>query len=187
MNKLIIIFGVSGSGKSCIGKKLSNDLNIKFIDTLLFAKKLFPNFFKFSLTTLCDKLGIQKEEAHRATGDTLPPENVIGGNSNNYNSDRNNKGFKANLNCPMAFENLEGFLHVQVLCLLQYSCLIQMLTWSKSRLKKSVEKGPKQNKTSGCPPGYLSCFCTAPPSQRLAGLPEGVQLLKLNYDHRKSR
>ena len=47
------------------------DLNIKFIDTLLFAKKLFPNFFKFSLTTLCDKLGIQKEEAHRATGDTL--------------------------------------------------------------------------------------------------------------------
>ena len=32
MNKLIIIFGVSGSGKSCIGKKLSNDLNIKFIE-----------------------------------------------------------------------------------------------------------------------------------------------------------
>jgi len=30
MNKLIIIFGVSGSGKSCIEKKLSNELNIKF-------------------------------------------------------------------------------------------------------------------------------------------------------------
>ena len=32
MNKIIIIFGVSGSGKSSIGKKLSNDLNFKFID-----------------------------------------------------------------------------------------------------------------------------------------------------------
>ena len=41
----------------------------------------------------------------------------------------------------MAFENLKGFLHVQVLGLLQYGCLIQMLTRSKSRLKR-VEKVP---------------------------------------------
>ena len=39
----------------------------------------------------------------------------------------NNNGLKTNLNSPMAFENLKGFLHVQVLCLLQNSRLIQML------------------------------------------------------------
>ena len=32
MQKIIILFGVSGSGKSCIGKKLSEDLKIKFIE-----------------------------------------------------------------------------------------------------------------------------------------------------------
>ena len=32
MQKLIILFGVSGSGKSCIGKIISNDLKIKFIE-----------------------------------------------------------------------------------------------------------------------------------------------------------
>ena len=32
MHKLIIIFGVSGSGKSTIGKKLSKDLKFKFIE-----------------------------------------------------------------------------------------------------------------------------------------------------------
>ena len=44
--------------------------NIKFIDTLLFAKKLFPQYYKFNLSTLCDRLGVQKETAHRAEGDT---------------------------------------------------------------------------------------------------------------------
>ena len=32
MDKLIILFGVSGSGKSTIGKKLSKDLKFKFIE-----------------------------------------------------------------------------------------------------------------------------------------------------------
>lgn len=32
MQKLIILFGVSGSGKSTIGKKLSKDLKFKFIE-----------------------------------------------------------------------------------------------------------------------------------------------------------
>ena len=32
MHKLIILFGVSGSGKSSIGKKLSKDLKFKFIE-----------------------------------------------------------------------------------------------------------------------------------------------------------
>lgn len=32
MQKLIILFGVSGSGKSTIGKKISKDLKFKFID-----------------------------------------------------------------------------------------------------------------------------------------------------------
>ena len=32
MHKLIILFGVSGSGKSTIGKKISNDLKFKFIE-----------------------------------------------------------------------------------------------------------------------------------------------------------
>jgi len=32
MHKLIILFGVSGSGKSTIGKKLSKDLKFKFIE-----------------------------------------------------------------------------------------------------------------------------------------------------------
>lgn len=45
--------------------------NIKFIDTLLLAKKLYPQYYKFSLTTLCDRLGVNKETAHRAEGDTL--------------------------------------------------------------------------------------------------------------------
>ena len=32
MQKLIILFGVSGSGKSTIGKKISKDLKFKFIE-----------------------------------------------------------------------------------------------------------------------------------------------------------
>ena len=32
MHKLIILFGVSGSGKSTIGKKISKDLKFKFIE-----------------------------------------------------------------------------------------------------------------------------------------------------------
>lgn len=46
------------------------DYNIKFIDTLLLAKKLYSFYYKFSLTTLCEKLDIPKETAHRAEADT---------------------------------------------------------------------------------------------------------------------
>lgn len=47
-----------------------DNYNIKFIDTLLFAKKLYKYYYKFNLSTLCDKLGVEKETAHRAEGDT---------------------------------------------------------------------------------------------------------------------
>ena len=45
------------------------DLGYKYIDTLLFAKKLYPQFFKHNLTKLCEQLQIEVEEAHRAHAD----------------------------------------------------------------------------------------------------------------------
>ena len=45
------------------------DLGYKYIDTLLLAKKLYPQFFKHNLTKLCVQLGLQVEEAHRAYAD----------------------------------------------------------------------------------------------------------------------
>lgn len=47
------------------------NLNIKHIDTLLFAKKMYPQIRKFSLTKLCEQFNIQLESAHRAEADTI--------------------------------------------------------------------------------------------------------------------
>ena len=46
-------------------------LNIKNIDTLLFAKKMYPQIRKFSLTKLCEQFNIELESAHRAESDTI--------------------------------------------------------------------------------------------------------------------
>ena len=47
------------------------NLNIKHIDTLLFAKKMYPQIRKFSLTKLCEQFNIPLESAHRAESDTI--------------------------------------------------------------------------------------------------------------------
>ena len=47
------------------------NLNIKHIDTLLFAKKMYPQIRKFSLTKLCEQFNIPLETAHRAESDTI--------------------------------------------------------------------------------------------------------------------
>lgn len=59
-------------------KEHFNMLNIKLqdygfmhIDTLLFAKKMYPELRKFNLGYLCEKLGIEKRPGHRAENDTL--------------------------------------------------------------------------------------------------------------------
>jgi len=46
------------------------DLRYKYIDTLLFAKKLYPQFYKHNLTKLCQQLEVEVEEAHRAHADS---------------------------------------------------------------------------------------------------------------------
>lgn len=46
-------------------------LNIKHIDTLLFAKKMYPQIKKFSLVKLCENFNIELEKAHRAKSDTI--------------------------------------------------------------------------------------------------------------------
>ena len=48
-----------------------SSFNWKFIDTLLFAKKLYPHIYKFSLSKLLTTLQIDVREAHRAENDTL--------------------------------------------------------------------------------------------------------------------
>ena len=45
--------------------------NWKFIDTLLFAKKLYPKIYRFSLAKLLTYLQIDLREAHRAENDTF--------------------------------------------------------------------------------------------------------------------
>jgi DNA polymerase III alpha subunit (gram-positive type) len=52
------------------GVQMSN-FNWKFIDTLLFAKKLYPKIYRFSLAKLLTYLQIDLREAHRAENDTL--------------------------------------------------------------------------------------------------------------------
>lgn len=52
------------------GVQMSN-FNWKFIDTLLFAKKLYPKIYRFSLAKLLTYLQIDLREAHRAENDTF--------------------------------------------------------------------------------------------------------------------
>ena len=50
--------------------------NWKFIDTLLLAKKTFPQFKKFNLKSLCEQLSIPTLNAHRAEEDTKMLKNL---------------------------------------------------------------------------------------------------------------
>jgi len=50
--------------------------NWKFIDTLLLAKKTFPEFKKFNLKSLCEQLSIPVLNAHRAEEDTKMLKNL---------------------------------------------------------------------------------------------------------------
>ena len=47
-----------------------NQFNWRYLDTLLFAKRLYPYFFKHNLKDLMTQLGLETEEAHRAMNDT---------------------------------------------------------------------------------------------------------------------
>ena len=47
-----------------------NHYNWIFLDTLLLAKKMYPEFRKHNLKNLCEKLGVQMLDAHRAEADT---------------------------------------------------------------------------------------------------------------------
>lgn len=47
-----------------------NYYGFKYIDTLLFARMMYPQFYKYSLGFLIDKLGIPKRIGHRAENDT---------------------------------------------------------------------------------------------------------------------
>lgn len=49
----------------------TNDFNWKYIDTLLFAKKLYPTIYKHNLKNLIKILGLKNRDAHRAENDTL--------------------------------------------------------------------------------------------------------------------
>lgn len=49
----------------------TNELNWKYIDTLLFAKKLYPTIYKHNLKNLIKLLKLKSRDAHRAENDTL--------------------------------------------------------------------------------------------------------------------
>ena len=53
-----------------------NNMNFRSIDTLLLAKKLYPNLPKHSLVPLCNQLGVQTSEGHRAANDTEMVKNL---------------------------------------------------------------------------------------------------------------
>src|SRR5699024_8621389 len=50
-------------------KQLGYELNNTYVDTLRLAKSLFPDFKKYKLGFIADKLGIVVEVAHRALDD----------------------------------------------------------------------------------------------------------------------
>jgi len=61
-------------------KKIGTNLNnftIKTIDTLLLAKKLFPNISRYNLKNLTKVFGLEEHGAHRAEGDTLMMRNLF--------------------------------------------------------------------------------------------------------------
>lgn len=50
--------------------------NWVFLDTLLIAKKLYPQFKKYNLKSLCEQLGVSTLSAHRAEADTIMLKNL---------------------------------------------------------------------------------------------------------------
>lgn len=70
-----------------------NNMNFRSIDTLLLAKKLYPNLPKHSLVPLCNQLGVQTSEGHRAANDTEMVKNlyhyIIGDLANILGTDPN--------------------------------------------------------------------------------------------------
>ena len=54
-----------------------HNLPYKSIDTLMFAKKLYPNINKYSLSNLCKQLGINVLSAHRAEADTIMVKSLL--------------------------------------------------------------------------------------------------------------
>ncbi len=50
--------------------------NWVFLDTLLIAKKLYPQFKKYNLKSLCEQLGVSTLSAHRAEADTIMVKNL---------------------------------------------------------------------------------------------------------------
>lgn len=58
------------------GIDMSN-YNWVHLDTLLLAKKLYPQFKKYNLKSLCEKLEVEVLEAHRAEADTLMLKNLF--------------------------------------------------------------------------------------------------------------
>ena len=53
------------------------EFNWVFLDTLLIGKKLYPQFKKYNLKALCQELGVQTLEAHRAEADTTMLKNLF--------------------------------------------------------------------------------------------------------------
>ncbi len=59
-----------------IGHSIYN-IPLKSIDTLMFAKKLYPNINKYSLSNLCKQFGINVLSAHRAESDTIMVKSLL--------------------------------------------------------------------------------------------------------------
>jgi DNA polymerase III alpha subunit (gram-positive type) len=47
------------------------------LDTLLLAKKLYPHFKRYNLKSLCEQLGVEVLDAHRAEADTIMLKNIF--------------------------------------------------------------------------------------------------------------
>ena len=53
------------------------EFNWRFLDTLLIAKRLYPNFRKYNLKSLCEQLYVPLLNAHRAEADTIMLKNLF--------------------------------------------------------------------------------------------------------------
>ena len=60
-----------------ISKRLEEEYEIIYLDTLFISRRLYPQIYSFKQETLCKYFGIQIEQAHRAFNDVICLEQLM--------------------------------------------------------------------------------------------------------------